>query len=803
MMDKNRCTHIGLKPHADTQNVLKHVTTHHDPNTFDPIQLDNNTKTKNMPNNMMSVQPLEHMGLKPHADTQNVLKHVTTHHDTNKFDPIRLDNNTKTKNMPNNMMSTQSSLLQQASLIRRRIHSVAAATVVPAVRLILIAIITLILTTNSTSTTLYSQASTASNDADITQAMRATVRIRGCNAGGCNQGLGSGVIIHPHGIILTANHVTVVDKDNPLSAVRDDFVIEMSENSRIAPIARYRARRIAAKPGADLAILQIYAEETTGEPVVLGELDLPHLPLANDYIMQTLDIKDEIEILGYPLSGGQFINYTASNVGGFLDEVTIKVQESLGEGNSGGPAIVASDNGDYVVAGIVIARQGRLGEVGLIRSIKTFHDFLWLNEVPLVWANNVDITAFNEHNANYLNVSLELHAIDYTDNQGHLLLYAFDAQTRQPLLHNVGAGGDTNLANTDGGQLIVPIEFTIEDSFTHTQLLEVIVSIEGLDTDLTDVMFRAMLWDRLSARHLWHSTDWLPIQQSAHPTKTAQAPTRTLVPVLPTATFTPISPSTSKENSFPDTRIVDIQKLTGSSDDLKQVFYADLDGNGIEEIVVTSFNQVETYAFINDTWLRIFIDTETWPCSPTADKLNLKQNAQRQLVVYCINGSGAFVYLEIFEYNGYSFLEELFELPMELRIGGAKVNIHNEQMFVSGRNLLYEFVWDGSKVITQILPLSDKQPANSHRIFFWRNGEDMFVSQDSIEIKVGQTIEFQLDTTKDEGGYCASEIAGMDGEILQFTEKSLVTRANKQGEANVSVFCRLGPATLVDVQIIP
>ena len=74
----------------------------------------------------------------------------------------------------------------------------------------------------------------------LDQAVTATVRVLGCNLTGCNVGLGSGVIIHPSGVILTANHVTLTDARNPLSPHLEDFMIELTQNARSAPVARYR-----------------------------------------------------------------------------------------------------------------------------------------------------------------------------------------------------------------------------------------------------------------------------------------------------------------------------------------------------------------------------------------------------------------------------------------------------------------------------------------------------------------------------------------------------------------------------------
>ena len=96
-----------------------------------------------------------------------------------------------------------------------------------------------------------------SQSSDLDQAVQAVVRIRGCDASGCDRGVGSGVIIDPTGVILTANHVTLSDPDDPLSDPLNDFVIEMTSDWRAMPVARYRAGLAASDRSDDLALLQI------------------------------------------------------------------------------------------------------------------------------------------------------------------------------------------------------------------------------------------------------------------------------------------------------------------------------------------------------------------------------------------------------------------------------------------------------------------------------------------------------------------------------------------------------------------
>ena len=115
---------------------------------------------------------------------------------------------------------------------------------------------------------------------------RAVVRIRGCNIQGCHEGVGSGVFIDPSGLILTAHHVTLTDSRDPLSPQLDDFVIEITDNPRQAPIALYRARVVAQNPSSDLALLQIYWNEQAGRVLDAAEVNLPYIRLADSDSVQ-------------------------------------------------------------------------------------------------------------------------------------------------------------------------------------------------------------------------------------------------------------------------------------------------------------------------------------------------------------------------------------------------------------------------------------------------------------------------------------------------------------------------------------
>jgi S1-C subfamily serine protease len=113
----------------------------------------------------------------------------------------------------------------------------------------------------------------------LTKAAQAVVRVEACTGATCRAG--SGAIIDPSGIILTAWHVTAISTqtlDSPLFA---NFNIQMIDDVALPPETRYQAQVIASKPDQDLALLRITYDVNEGRTVTPGtDLGLPWLPLS-------------------------------------------------------------------------------------------------------------------------------------------------------------------------------------------------------------------------------------------------------------------------------------------------------------------------------------------------------------------------------------------------------------------------------------------------------------------------------------------------------------------------------------------
>lgn len=395
--------------------------------------------------------------------------------------------------------------------------------------------------------------------AALDDAMRAVVRIRMCSVQGCNQGVGSGAVIDPSGLILTAHHVTLSNPRDPLSPQLEDFVIEMTDNARMPPVARYRARIVAQRPDDDLALLAIYWDETTHRPLPAGQLSLPYyLALADP---DSVTLGEDLTILGYPLAGGSSITYAREGLSGFDDQgQSLKVQKSLSEGNSGGPALVWRGNG-YQVAGVVLSRRGNLGEVGIMRSTGQLRDLDWKPSAQraVIGAANLWYTPGSASKP--LTVQLDGRVFDLVGHPVRLLAYAYDAVSLAPFRTT-----DPRVSSTVGGQLVLSTELpvrTFAQSLGSTPI-ELPYLPEAIKAQ--DLAFRLALWDVQEGRLLWADDQWRTpqVQPADNATVAAEAPAltpattestppppTTTATTEPTATATPPPPPTATPTEMP------------------------------------------------------------------------------------------------------------------------------------------------------------------------------------------------------------------------------------------------------------
>lgn len=205
----------------------------------------------------------------------------------------------------------------------------------------------------------------------LERALRATVQIIVPIDRERRSSVGSGSILTGSGHILTNFHVIGdVETGSLFNREGTIFIAVSPSDLKGSPEVRYVAELVQADPALDLAIIRIRSlQDGGGLPADLGLFTLP----VGD--SDTIDIGDELSIIGFPGLGGDTVTFTKGSVSGFLDaEGWIKTDAEINSGNSGGAAI--GSTGELVgipSAAATASASGTesqvMGKIGLVRPV--------------------------------------------------------------------------------------------------------------------------------------------------------------------------------------------------------------------------------------------------------------------------------------------------------------------------------------------------------------------------------------------------------------------------------------------------
>lgn len=150
---------------------------------------------------------------------------------------------------------------------------------------------------------------------------------------------GSGTVISEDGLLLSNYHV-IFDEDEFLPF--DSFAICITFDVASEPVCRYTAKWIWHDKDMDIALLQIDDVDIHGN-------DLPKLEYLDYKNSATPKEKDEVEVIGYPGSGGETITLTKGQISGFdtyNNFKYFKTDTDFDHGSSGGT--VLDKNGNFI-----------------------------------------------------------------------------------------------------------------------------------------------------------------------------------------------------------------------------------------------------------------------------------------------------------------------------------------------------------------------------------------------------------------------------------------------------------------------
>ena len=179
-------------------------------------------------------------------------------------------------------------------------------------------------------------ASPVTSPAAVADLARAVVQIQALDGSGDLIWAGSGTFISEDGLILTNAHV-VDDRGHEYA----DLAVATTVETDQPPDLNYVAEIAAVDYALDLAVIRV-ASDLDGNEVTA---EFPFVPLGDS---ETVEIGDNIRVLGYPGIGGDTITFTNGVISGFTSERSvggrawIKTDATITGGNSGGLAVDAA-----------------------------------------------------------------------------------------------------------------------------------------------------------------------------------------------------------------------------------------------------------------------------------------------------------------------------------------------------------------------------------------------------------------------------------------------------------------------------
>ena len=375
---------------------------------------------------------------------------------------------------------------------------------------------------------------------------KAVVRISGqrCQPVCREAGVGSGAIVHPSGVILTAYHA-LLDPEKSNDQFLDQYVIEMTEDVRRPAIPRYRARIIAVQPALDFALLRI--DRTADDSRTFAPFELTGLPVLSLGSAAELRQQEQLLIAGYPFLGGRSIKVDNKNLTGFdserlsgqeVSDAFLTVQGRLSEGYSGGPVLVQR-SGEYRIVGTVLKGVGIGQEIGYLRSIDLLRDLRWLEPQARANAQRVDLELGQSASGEpELRISLSLQALDLVGRRASLVFYAYaDDVLGMPVYASSGPN------RTRVGQVAFAADVAAQKFLDRIEASQLRIPVGAPSIAAGPIKLRVLLWD---TEVLWQSNEWYrPQPVSKEEVTPVPSPLRTHPPA-PSATVAPTQTPTVK-----------------------------------------------------------------------------------------------------------------------------------------------------------------------------------------------------------------------------------------------------------------
>lgn len=180
---------------------------------------------------------------------------------------------------------------------------------------------------------------------------------------------GSGVIINSTGIVLTNQHVAVLEDDFDNIGRESAYIICLTEDINKEPECKYTGKLIASDKNLDVALLKIEN--------IVGYSNKNIFSFLNLNSTDTTLVNSEVTALGYPSIGGDTITVTRGVISGKENKYNknwLKTDAVISYGSSGGAAIDSTAGIIGITSG---AHSDTLGNLGYIINVTSLNS--WVN----------------------------------------------------------------------------------------------------------------------------------------------------------------------------------------------------------------------------------------------------------------------------------------------------------------------------------------------------------------------------------------------------------------------------------------
>ncbi len=283
-------------------------------------------------------------------------------------------------------------------------------------------------------------------------------------------------------------------------------------------------------------------------------------------------------------------------------------------------------------------------------------------------------------------------------------------------------------------------------------------------------------------------------------------------------TLTPTQSNQVGPTSTPNAYDLNIEALSDVENSVLESQIIDLDGVGPHEIIIRweygtipediiALGWLDVYAWFDGEWQNVArikeLDNHCGPYWGEFGVINLFGDQTRQIATWLQCGTGSFLSLEIYKYQGLGFLERIYKSPdldteTETQRWMESVPlIVNEQLYITHASELYKYSWFSNGVIGERTELN--LGSSGVKVEYWIDDDGLpQASPNQVTLRIGQYLYLQALDDNNLPWDTRIQVC-CDGSLL--FDSSHLLKAEKEGVSTVNLWGWEDPP-LVTVTIV-